>query len=136
MYTKEIISLFCEMIAGNRSAYKMLMDNGYQELIMVNEALGGKKEGFQWLMENKKYIPAAFVNAIMDENKKSVAFLMKMKAPQLAAVANAIIGDPNALDWLKKNGLEHYVKLVDAIEKKFENDEGHGLSFLFKGPFS
>ena len=136
MYSKEIINLFCELIAENKSAHKILMDNGYQELIMVNEGLGGKQEGFKWLVENKKYILAAFVNAIMDENKKSVAFMMKMKAVQLAAVANAILGDKNALVWLKKNRLDQYVKLMETIEKKFENNEGHGLSILFKGPFS
>ena len=135
-YPKEAIELLTQLVGGREENAKLLAAAGFPELTLIYDSLNGNESIIPFLTSRKEFILASFLTSVLFQDKKAFDFLMKQKAPQWAATANAVNKDKNASQWLKKNNFSHYSKLADAILKKMEDDEGTGFEFLYKGPYS
>src|SRR4051812_47411802 len=84
----------------NTPSYNWLMEKGYRELAEAAEFLmSGKEKNFKWLVENKFYEIAAFINASKGD-KKAFQWLMQNNSIFWAATANAVNKDVKAMMWL------------------------------------
>lgn len=128
--------LLTELVGGKEEKAKLLAAGGFPELALVFDALNGNNAIIGFLKSKNQFIIAAFLSSILDNDKNAFDFLMKEKAPHWAATSNYLNKDKNAKIWLQKNNLSHYIDLADAIQKKFDADDGSGFEFLYKGPYS
>jgi hypothetical protein len=130
-YSKKQIELLSSALRGDKSAFSTLAAEA-PELTALENALRGEKAPMEWLMKNHKLL-AAFVDA-SEGNGSAVKLLLSKKAFEWAAVANVLNEDENALQWLKKHGLAHYLKLAESIKYAWEKRSGSDLESMFK-PF-
>ncbi len=134
VYPSEIIKLLIRCINGQTLAFNELNTKGYKELAMLNYALSGQDQAFEWLQKEKHIIIFAFAKAIWDDDKKAIEFLIKNKAPLLAATAGAVIGDKKARAWLELNKFSDYTELTDAILEKIKRESPSDFQVIFKSP--
>jgi hypothetical protein len=115
------------------AAYNWLIERNYRELVESAEFLKtGKESAFRWLVENKFYVMAAFVNAVRGD-KKAFQWLMQNKNMFWAATANAANKDKDAMAWLKQHKLVVYAELAEAIIE-FEKLDNSDFSNYYKAP--
>jgi hypothetical protein len=134
LYPKHVINELNQWIEGNEDARDWLESNGYEELVMLKDAVSRHAKPFEYLLTNKFVILAAFVNAIWEDDK-AFRLLMDQKAFHWAAVANYINGDDKAGNFLKQNRLEHYLQLGHLIQQKIRQEGDEGTNFFNSGPF-
>lgn len=119
----------------NSAAYNWLMERGHRELTEAAEFLmSGKEKNFKWLIENKFFDLAAFINAAKGD-KKAFQWLMQNNVIFWAATANAINKDAKALLWLRQNNFIVYAELAEAIIE-FDRHDNSDFSGYYKGPGS
>lgn len=129
-YSKEAIQNVTRMFNGDMSAHRWLVANKYDELIAMSDGVLREFSALKYLIKNKHYILAAFVNAVW-EDPEAMPILIKQKAYQWAAAANYINEDEKAGEWLKKNNLNHFYEMADAMLKRIQS-EGDDRTSLFK----
>ena len=133
-YSKETIVKLTGWIEGEASSLNWLIANGYKELALLKPALfDDDRKSYEWLVQNKKLVLAAFVRAVRDD-KNAFEWLMKNKLVTWAATSNAVNKDREAMMWLQKNGYMHFADLAVAIQRKFKQLETGDIDFLVKGP--
>jgi hypothetical protein len=130
-YSKRQIELLCSALRGDKTAFSTLAVE-VPELTALENALRGEKAPMEWLIKNNKIL-AAFVDA-SEGNGSAVKLLLSKKAFELAAVANLLNEDENAMEWLKKHGLFYYIKLAESIKYAWEKRSGSDLEGMFR-PF-
>ena len=130
-YSKRQIELLCSALRGDKTAFSTLAVE-VPELTALENALRGEKAPMEWLIKNNKIL-AAFVDA-SEGNGSAVKLLLSKKAFELAAVANLLNEDENAMEWLKKRGLFYYIKLAESIKYAWEKRSGSDLEGMFR-PF-
>ena len=81
-------------------------------LVTFGEAVSGKKFFFKWLVENGYPELAALANAIRAD-KEALNWLMKYY-PQYAVLSDAIDGEEKAFEWLKKYKFNLLIVLAEA----------------------
>ncbi len=119
----------------NSSAYNWLIEKGYRELCEAAEFLiSGKEKNFQWLVQNKFFDLAAFINAAKGD-KKAFQWLMQNNVIFWAATANAVNKDPKAMMWLRQHNFIVYAELAEAIIE-FEKLDNSDISGYYRGPGS
>lgn len=119
----------------NTPAYNWLMEKGYRELTEAAEFLKtGKDKHFRWLVDNKHFDLAAFINAAKGD-KKAFQWLMQNNIIFWAATANAVNKDPKAMAWLHQHNFIVYAELAEAIIEYGKGDNSD-FSGYYKGPGS
>ena len=114
-------------------SYNWLVEKGHRELIETSEFIKFKnKKSFKWLLDQKFFVLAAFINAI-DGNKKAFRWLMENKYIIWAATANAVNKDTKAMIWLRKNNFTAYAELAQAIIE-FGKTDNSDITGYYKGP--
>lgn len=117
----------------NTPAYNWLMEKGFRELTEVAEYLkSGKEKNFQWLLNNKHFDLAAFINAAQGD-KKAFQWLMQHNIIFWAATANAINKDKNAMIWLRQHNFIVYAELAEAIIE-FNKHDNSDFAGYYQGP--
>lgn len=106
-----------DALTGNDRAQEWLQRTGRQELIMLHDAIRFDDDGaMEWLHEYGHDELGLFITAI-DGDPYAVQALFDGKQSRLASVAGAVIGDERAIQYLQKNNLKPWIKLVEAIKK-------------------
>ena len=117
----------------NTSAYNWLIEKGFRELTEAAEFMqSGKEKNFKWLIDNKHYDLAAFVNAAKGD-KKAFQWLMQHNHIFWAATANAINKDVKAMAWLREHKFIVYADLALAILEYYKHDNSD-FSGYYKAP--
>jgi hypothetical protein len=129
IYTDKQIELLSLALMGDKKALTRLKVE-CKPLKMLEEALHANKEAIEWLLQNDKML-AAFDDAV-GGNRSAVRLLIKKQQFGWAAVANYINGDEGAFAWLKKQGLDQFVKLALGIKELQKHDSAKNVSMLFK----
>jgi hypothetical protein len=134
VYPKEAIEKTSAWIEGDKHAKAWLQANNYEELVQLKDAVSRYSKAMEYLLVNKHFVLATFVNSIWDD-KKAFRLLMDKKEFLWAAMSNYINGDDNAQAFLVKNNLRHYADLAHKLLTKIrkEGDESTGL--FNSGPF-
>ena len=91
------------------------------------DAVRDDKKAFKFLINNKHFELAAFVNAIW-EDEKAFKFLIERKAFDWAASANIINGDDKAEAALERAGKKHYVMMANSIQSIIRADGDRAVS--------
>ncbi len=117
---------------GDIHAKAWLQKNNYEELVQLKDAVSRYTKAIEYLLINKHFVLAAFVNSIWDD-KKAFKLLMDKKEFHWAAMSNYINGDDNAQLFLVKNNLKHYANLAHKIQAKIRKEGDEGTS-IFSGP--
>jgi hypothetical protein len=119
----------------NTSAYNWLIERNHRELVEAAEFLkSGKEPSFRWLVDNKHFEIAAFINAVKGD-KKAFQWLMQNKSLFWAATANAINKDREAMSWLRQHNFIVYAELAEAIIE-FEKQDNSDFSGYYKPPMN
>lgn len=101
-YPKEAIQHTQDYVGKNEFAKLWLHNNNYEALIkLVDASVYRDSKAVEYLLLNKHFVLAAFVNAVW-EDKKALIILLDKKEFVWAAMANYINGDKNAGAFLKK----------------------------------
>jgi len=129
IYSEKQIELLSLALMGDKKAQKLLNDE-CKPLKQLEGALKADKNSIEWLLKNDKML-AVFDDAV-GGSRSAVRLLMQKKEFGWAAVANYMNGDDEALVWLKKQGLQAFVKLALGIKELQKHDSSKGISFLFK----
>lgn len=133
-YSGDAIRKMTEMF-GPRStaAYNWLMERNYRELAEAVEFLQkGTERSFRWLVDNKHFEIAAFINAVRGD-KKAFRWLMQNNLVFWAATANAVNKDKEAMAWLMANKLIAYAELAQAI-LDYDKLDNSDFSGYYKSP--
>lgn len=121
-YPPKIILAWIKALEGNQDLAKFLLDNGYEEIFFLNQALMLKQEARDWLMHNGYPHLMAFVNAA--EGNESAQKWLQVHGFELLYYSSIAIDDDNTgFDWLKKNSDEFIFGLVKAMKKVKDNIE-------------
>lgn len=134
LYPREIIQKTAAWFDGDQIAKEWLNQNNFEELVELKDAISRYPKAFQFLLVNKHFILATFVNAIWDD-KKAFQILMDKKEFHWAAVANMINGDTKAKEFLEKSNLVHYANLAIKIQGYIRKEGDKGTSIFNSGPF-
>jgi len=115
------------------AAYNWLIEKDYRELVEAAEFLkSGNEKSFKWLVDNKHFDLAAFINAAKGD-KNAFRWLMQSNAVFWAATANAVNKDKEAMAWLKQHKFIVYAELAEAIIE-FEKMDNSDFSGYYKPP--
>jgi len=115
-YPVKIILAWTKSLEGNVEITKWLLDNGYKELVMANQAIHLKNEARDWLMNNGYAHLMAMINAA--EGKVQAQNWLKANGfDQLYHMALSIDGERESWEWLGNNVPVDIFLLTKAIEK-------------------
>lgn len=133
-YSGDAIRKMTEMFSlRNTAAYNWLMERNYRELAEAAEFLmHGTERSFRWLVDNKHFEIAAFINAARGD-KKAFKWLMQNNLVFWAATANAVNKDKEAMAWLRAHKLIVYADLAQAIVE-FDKLDNTDFSNYYKPP--
>jgi hypothetical protein len=134
LYPLAAIEKATEWADQKESAKEWLEGNNFPELVQLCLAARRYPKAFEYLLVNKHFVLATFVNAIW-EDKKAFALLMEKKEFVWAAMANFINGDDNALQFLNKNKLKHYSQFAIKLQARIRKDGDENSSFFNSGPY-
>lgn len=133
-YPGEAIRKMTELFGPYPTApYNWLMEHNYRELVEAVACIkAGRDQSFKWLVDNHFYELAAFANAVMGD-KDAFRWLMQNKSVFWAATANAANKDTKATEWLRQHNFIVYADLAIAIVG-FRNADNSDLSGYYKPP--
>jgi hypothetical protein len=115
-------------------AYNWLMERDNRELIETVACIkAGRDASFKWLVDNQFFELAAFANAVMGD-KDAFRWLMQHKSIFWAATANAANKDKQAIAWLRQHQFIVYAELAETILRSRSSDDD--LSGYYKPPVS
>ncbi|MES2138983.1 MAG: hypothetical protein V4511_04705 [Bacteroidota bacterium] len=134
LYPKEAIEKAGAWMEGDGRAKAWLQESNYEELVQLKDAVSRYPKAFEYLLINKHFVLAAFVNSIWDD-KKALKLLMDKKEFFWAAMSNYINGDENAHVFLIKNNLKHYADLAHKIQAKIRKEGDDRTGLFNSGPF-
>jgi ribosomal protein S15P/S13E len=124
-YPPKIILAWTKSLEGNVEITRWLLDNGYKELAMANQAIYLKNEARDWLMNNGYPQLMAMINAA--EGKLQAQNWLKVhKFDKLYHMALAIDGERESWEWLGQHVPVDIFLLTKTIEKiKDSIEENH-----------
>jgi len=114
-YSPKIILAWVKSLEGHTDITKWLLDNGYKELVMVNQAIYLKEEARNWLMHNGYPHLMAFVNAA-EGNEKAQKWLKNNKFELLHHLALAIDDEKESWQWININSTKDIFLLAKTIK--------------------
>lgn len=134
-YPKQALESAKNAVNGDEFSKAWLIKNNFEALVKMIDAVTYRDaKAVEYLLLNKRFILAAFSNAVW-EDKKALNILMDKKEYIWAAMANYINGDKKAGFFLQKNKLDTYLSLADAIQKKIQKLNDQNSNFFNSGPF-
>ena len=129
IYSKAVIIEFTAYV--NTADQTYLKENGFVELMAVLSAIRGDDHALHFLLKSKQIELAAFVDAVINENKSAFKLLMARKCIVWAAVASIINGQDNAAIYLNRAALNQYIELAEAIKLILKDDKRKRGSGMF-----
>ena len=94
-----------------------LTDYDTKLLLAFLEGLKGDKKFLDFLIANDFAELAALANAINSDTEALDWLLKKSKYPEFGVLSNAIDGEENAIEWLKKYQCDFLLKFALACRK-------------------
>lgn len=117
------------------TAYNWLMERDNRELVETVACIkAGRDASFKWLVDNQFFELAAFANAVMGD-KDAFRWLMQHKSIFWAATANAANKDKQAIAWLRQHQFIVYAELAETIVR-FRSADNDDLAGYYKPPVS
>lgn len=97
-----------------------LTDYDTKLLLAFLEGLKGDKKFLDFLIANNFAELAALANAINSDTEALDWLLKKSNYPEFGVLSNAIDGEENAIEWLKKSQCDFLLKFALACRKDDE----------------
>ena len=116
IYSKSQIELLAAILKSElavRQKLRKMLAESAPELVALEAALMGEVPPMEYLLKSHRML-AVFTSAV-HKNRSALKVLLAKKEFIWAATANMTNGDENAALWLKKNHLEHFMKLAEGI---------------------
>lgn len=130
-YPPKIILAWIKALEGNEQLAKFLLENGYEEIFFLNQAICLKQEARDWLMKNGYPHLMAFVNAA-EGNESAQKWLSVHGFELLHYSALAIDNEPEGFNWLRMHSDELIFGLIKTIKKvKDEIEFNHNDMYSF-----
>jgi hypothetical protein len=124
-YPPKIILAWAKALDGHSNITNWLMENGYEELVMANQAIKLNDSARNWLLKNGFPHLMAMINAC-EGNKQAQNWLVKHGFMKLFHMALAIDDDRESWDWLGENVPADVFLLTQTIKKVKDNiEESH-----------
>lgn len=124
-YPPKIILAWAKSLEGNLEITEWLLNNGYKELVMANQAILLKDEARNWLLDNGYPHLMAMINAA-EGNENAQKWLLKHNFPQLYHMAMAVEGEMESWEWLGNHVPVDVFLLTKTIKKiKDDIEENH-----------
>ncbi len=125
VYPPKIKLAWMKALEGNTEITEWLIQNGFKELAMCNQAILLKEEAREWLMHNGFPHLMAFVNAA-EGNGKAADWLSKAGMLEYFHMSQCIENQQESWQWLKENSTEDVFLLTKTIKKiKDQIEEDH-----------
>lgn len=114
-YPPKIILAWIKALEGNQDLAKFLLDNGFEEIFFLNQALMLKQEARDWLMKNGYPHLMAFVNGA--EGNESAQHWLQVHGFELLYYSSIAIDDEiKGFEWLQKNSDELIFGLIKTMK--------------------
>lgn len=130
-YPPKIILAWIKALEGNQDLAMFLLNNGYEELYHITQAIFLKQEARNWLMNNGYPHLMAFVNA--SEGNESAAHWLQVHGFEvLYHMSQAIEGEMKSFVWLKGQTnflLFELAKQIKTIKDNIEFNHNDMYSF-------
>jgi hypothetical protein len=124
-YPPKINLAWMKSLEGNKEITQWLLENGYKELVMCNQAVYLRKEARDWLMLNGFPHLMAFVHAA-EGSAKAADWLSSNQLFELFHMAQAIDNEKESWEWLKTNSSEDIFLLCRSMNTiKNDIEETH-----------
>jgi len=117
-YPAEVIIALTEAIKGKKQFYTWLTDNNYEHLAQFSLAVSNDRKAFNWLLSHAPQY-AAFDQAI-DNDTEAKIWLKNNGFGFDIILADACIGNPDAIAWLAKNGFDLFIYLAKTIKNDID----------------
>jgi hypothetical protein len=126
-YPTEVIMVLTEAIKGKKQFYTWLTDNDYEHLAQFSLAVSNNRKAFNWLLEHYPQY-AAFDRAI-DNDAEAKIWLHKNGLGFDIILADACAGKSDAIAWLAKNGYDLYIYLAKVIKSDIDERDRYRSMF-------
>ena len=113
--------------AANPYRRKGLLAYSPRVLLALQQAIGGSKDFFQWLVEAGYIELAAFSNFLQDD-VEAEQWLVQHNYHWLGLLSHAIDGDPRARQWVQQN--LHEANLMFALACRKDDKALSWLKFM------
>jgi nicotinic acid phosphoribosyltransferase len=113
--------------AANPYRRKGLLAYSTRVLLALQQAIGGSKDFFQWLVEAGYTELAAFSNFLQDD-VEAEQWLVQHNYHWLGLLSHAIDGDPRARQWVQQN--LHEANLMFALACRKDDKALSWLKFM------
>ena len=113
--------------AANPYRRKGLLAYSPRVLLALQQAIGGSKDFFQWLVEAGYTELAAFSNFLQDD-VEAEQWLVQHNYHWLGLLSHAIDGDPRARQWVQQN--LHEANLMFALACRKDDKALSWLKFM------
>jgi hypothetical protein len=124
-YEPKIVLAWIKSLEGHAEITNWLLNNGFKELTVFNQALYLKDEARDWLIKNRFPHLMAFINA-MEGNKKAQEWLRMHGLDDYFYMALAIDGEMDGWNWLKINQAQELFALATILKNiKDKIEEAH-----------
>jgi hypothetical protein len=131
-YPPKILLAWIKALEGNNDLAKFLLENGYEEIFYLNQALALKQEARDWLLNNGYPHLMAFVNAC-EGNESAQKWLQVHGFEFLFQAAIAIDDEMDGFDWLKIHSDEITFGLIKTIKNfKDQIEFNHNDMYSFR----
>jgi len=115
-YPVKILLAFDNAIQGKNEFFEWLLENGFPELAALSNAIRGNTKAIDWLMKNGYVHYAAFDSASVDDDR-AMAWLENHNHNILALVAKASRANEEAIRILKAQNLEIFIQIARHINE-------------------
>lgn len=130
-YPPKILLAWIKSLEGHNELGKFLLENGYEEIFYLNQALALKQEARDWLLTNNYPHLMAFVNAC-EGNESAQKWLQVHGFEFLYNAAIAVDDEKEGFDWLKIHSDEITFGLVRTIKQfKDQIEFNHNDMYTF-----
>ena len=132
-YSKQVLRYAIDAVDGKPIAKQWLKKHNREEVLhLINALTLRDSKAVEYLLVNKHFLLAAFVNSVW-EDSKALKLLIDKKEYVLAAMANVINGDNKAKVFLIKYKFITHAAFAEKIQEKIQrvNDKN---SNVFSGP--
>ena len=133
-YEKDAILNLVALIKGNDDARLWLVKNNFPELVLLHYSIAGKDDALKELIKKKYVDITAFAHSVRGDSR-AFNWLVENKKFIWAATIQVLYKKQAAILWLKKNKLDHYLLLAEAIQKWLDEENSGDIFSFFKNPF-
>lgn len=115
-YHPKIILAWNECLNGNEKIANWLLENGFQELVIMSSIIHYEDSGRNWLLNNGFPHLLAFINT-MEGNDEAARWLEVNKFDELKKLAEAAGDNDKSWQWVQDNCEEDLILVCRTIRK-------------------